>query len=497
MQMLDAEGRPIAWGTHAHTLLGAACILLGMNTATFEIWDGMRAIDYLQSRPEVDAERIGCTGNSGGGTQTSQIMALDNRVKAAAPSCYLHYQAVQLRKSPGDAEQNIFGQMLFGPDHPDFIMMRAPMPMLICAATKDFFDINATWETFRFAKRLYTRMGFPERMDILENDEGHNYNKTQREGVARWMSRWLLKKDQPIVEPELELIDEKEMWCSPRGQVMLLEGAQSAYDFLEAEENALASRRQARWRSESHARLLEEARRLAGVRPLGSLPELEVQPAGEETRPGYMIEKLIFTPEPGIALPAVMFRPSQAKAGDIFLVVSENGKEDAARKEGPVDVLVKQGYNVLAVDVRGTGETTPVPQQDLGRGVGGDWDDYFRAYVLGRSYVGMRAEDILVCARYLKAQGLTVHLAALGNVGVPALHAAAFEPELFDSVRLSGALVSWSNVIHMKPTHNQLINAVHGALRVYDLPDLALTLGGKLTIENPVDAQGKPIHGGV
>ncbi len=496
MQMLDAEGRPIAWGTHAHTLFGAACILLGLNTATFEIWDGMRAIDYLQSRPEVDADRIGCTGNSGGGTQTSYIMALDERIKAAAPSCYLHYQAVQLRKAPGDAEQNIFGQMAIGLDHPDFIMMRAPMPVLICAATKDFFDINATWETFRFAKRLYTRTGFPERMDILENDAEHNYNRTQREGVARWMSRWLLEKDQPIIEPEIELIDEKDMWCSPRGQVMLIEGARSAYDFLEAEENALMIRRQARWRSEDHMRLLEEARQVAGVRPLAGLPEPEVQSLGEEALSEYVIEKLIFTPEPGIVLPAVMFKPPEPRVGEVFLVVSENGKADAARNGGPVFTLVKQGYNVLAVDVRGTGETTPVPYQDLGKGVGEHWVDYFRAYVLGRSYVGMRAEDVLVCARYLKTQGQAVHLVALGNVGVPALHAAAFEQELFASVKLSGTLVSWSNVIHMKPTHNQLINAVHGALKVYDLPDLADTLGRKLTLEHPHDAQGKPIIGG-
>jgi cephalosporin-C deacetylase-like acetyl esterase len=76
-------------GTRAHTMLGIGSILLGRNTARFEIWDGMRAIDYLQSRPEVDPKRIGCTGNSGGGTQTSYLMSLDERIIAAAPSCYI------------------------------------------------------------------------------------------------------------------------------------------------------------------------------------------------------------------------------------------------------------------------------------------------------------------------------------------------------------------------------------------------------------------------
>jgi len=76
-------------------------------------------------------------------------------------------------------------------DHADYLMMRAPTPILICAATDDFFDITGVWNSFRYAKRLYTRMGFAERIDLLENDAGHNYNRLQRQSVVRWMSRWL------------------------------------------------------------------------------------------------------------------------------------------------------------------------------------------------------------------------------------------------------------------------------------------------------------------
>ena len=129
-----------------------------------------------------------------------------------------------LATRPRDSEQNIFGQLAFGVDHADWIMMRAPSPVLICAATKDFFDIGGTWDTFRYAKRLYTRMGFAERVDILENDAGHNYNIVQREGAARWMSRWLLGKDQLITEPQLTLLTEKEYQCIPDGKVMSLPG---------------------------------------------------------------------------------------------------------------------------------------------------------------------------------------------------------------------------------------------------------------------------------
>ena len=87
----------------------------GSNTARFEIWDGMRAIDYLQSRPEIDPQRIGCTGNSGGGTQTSYLMALDDRIHAAAPSCYITSLPRLLATiGPQDSEQHLFGQLAVG-----------------------------------------------------------------------------------------------------------------------------------------------------------------------------------------------------------------------------------------------------------------------------------------------------------------------------------------------------------------------------------------------
>ena len=140
----------------------------------------MRAIDYLQSRSDNNPDLIGVTGNSGGGTQTSYLMALDDRIKVAAPSCYLHNLNSQTKNSMGDAEQNIFGQLAFGMDHPDYVLMNAPRPVKILAATKDFFKIDAVWETFRLLKRYYTDIGYSENVDILENDAGPRPNRPDR-----------------------------------------------------------------------------------------------------------------------------------------------------------------------------------------------------------------------------------------------------------------------------------------------------------------------------
>jgi dienelactone hydrolase len=488
------EALPKVWGTTAHTTLGVGSILLGRNTASFEIWDGMRAVDYLQSRPQVDPNRIGCTGNSGGGTQTSYLMALDDRIAAAAPSCYITgFEALLSTIGPQDAEQNLFGQLAFGMDHADYLMMRAPMPILICAATKDFFDIEGTWRSFRYAKRLYTRLGVAERISLLENDATHNYNRTQREGVARWMSRWLLGVDKPITEPNIVLLSAEEARCTPDGQVMHLEGARSTYDLNRDLEKELAIRRKRLWETTPRASLLEQVRRTVGVRPLAELPSPQVQMEETIERGDVLIQKAVARLDEGLYLPALVFRPQGEPTGSDVLYVHESGKEADAGVDGPIEKLVQAGHVVVAMDLPGTGET----QAKGGWGgdlFGADAKDVLTAYLLGRSYVGMRAEDVLVCARLLGERSeRPVDVVAVGAACVPVLHAAALEPQLFASARLVRGLASWANVIELGRSRNQLVNAVHGALGLYDLPDLAGLLGNRLTIEQPLNALGEPL----
>jgi hypothetical protein len=492
-QYLGPNGWPKLWGVDGHTMVGVGCVLLRQNAARFEIWDGMRAIDYLQSRPEVDPKRIGCTGNSGGGTQTTYLMALDDRIAAAAPSCCI--SSTFCGWGPGDPEQNLFGQMTFPLDHPDWLMIRAPMPVLVCAATQDFFNAGLAWNTFRYAKRLLTRMGMSERVDILENDAGHNYNATQREGVVRWMSRWLSGRNEVITEPKIELLTEQEHHCLTDAKVMSIPGARSAYDLNEDRENELAQRREKLWATGDQKAMLERVRQLAGIHKLSELPKPDVKTVGSLARTGYKIEKLMIRPEEGIWLPALLFLPERPQTGRVVLWIDEKGKAADAASNGELERRVKAGDTVLAVDLRGTGQTTSL---DIGWG-GPDYQTSYLAYVLGRSVVGMRAEDVLISARYAAERATggrqgTVELVAIGNAAIPALHAAALEPSLFHSVELRRMLASWSTVIHNRLHRGQAISMVHGALVHFDLPNLAATLGKKLTIDRPVDAMDRELR---
>src|SRR4029079_9503120 len=200
----------------------------------------MRAIDYLISRDDING-RIGFTGCSGGGTLTSYVMALDERVACAAPSCYLtQFPRPVETIGPQDAEQNIFGQIAAGLDQPDYVLLRAPKPTLISSTTGDFFDIQGAWDTYRQAKRIFTRLGYAERVDLVEADGGHGVQPGNLVGITRWMRRWLLGKDDAVALDSIKVLPEADVLCTERGQVMLLPGELSVFELNAEMEQRLA-----------------------------------------------------------------------------------------------------------------------------------------------------------------------------------------------------------------------------------------------------------------
>ncbi|MBN1851807.1 MAG: acetylxylan esterase [Pirellulales bacterium] len=514
-QWLDDAGKArIQGGTYGHTIIGISAALLGQNTARFEIWDAMRGIDYLQSRPEIDSARIGMTGCSGGGTQTAYTMALDDRIDVAVPSCYLtNFERLLATIGPQDAEQNIFGQIGWGMDHADYVLMRAPRPTLIAANTQDFFDIGGTWETFRYAKRLYTRLGASHHIDLVEIDDKHGYHKPAREAAVRFLAQWLGQSSnlEPVTEPDdLNVASEKDLWASPEGQVMRLPDARSVYDFMTDDLSQLAAAR-----PELTPDLV---RQTAGFPALSKQPALDSQEVGRiPWNHGSTIIQLILRHrsepadhgKPGILLPALLFVPKVPSNGSEpagpnstscrgVLYVHEQGKDQDAGLNGPIDALVRNGTMVLAVDLRGIGETFNPDQKFYHDDFGQAGKEYVTAYLLGESYVGMRATDLLLAARWLRdhpgTTGEPIDLVAVGHVGVPALHAAVAEPGLFGQIRIERTLDSWASLIQQRAHKRQLVNLVHGALRAYDLTDLRAAIGDRLVVVEPLDALGNAIE---
>ncbi|NCB08721.1 MAG: xylan esterase, partial [Bacteroidia bacterium] len=165
LQYVDPEtGKSkIGGSTTEHSYAGVQTLLTGTSLSSYFIWEGVRAIDYLQTRKEVDPERIGITGRSGGGTQSAMIAAYDDRILAAAPECYItSFKRLLQSIGPQDAEQNPFFFIKNGFDHADFLHLRAPKPTLLITTTHDFFSQQGARETFAEAQKSFTALGHPE-----------------------------------------------------------------------------------------------------------------------------------------------------------------------------------------------------------------------------------------------------------------------------------------------------------------------------------------------
>ena len=488
-QILNAREKAAFGSCAEHTMVGIGSILMGRNVARYRIWDGMRGIDYLQSRPDIDPNRIGCTGNSGGGTLTSYLMALDDRIVCAAPSCYLtSFRRLLEKAGSQDGEQNIFGQLAFGMEHADYIIMRAPKPTLMCCATRDFFDIRGSWESFREAKRIYTRLDYAERINMVETDEPHGFSTRLRVGAVRWMRRWLLGKDDAITESDFPIWKDAEVQCTPKGQVMLLPGERSVFDINAEYESQLSAKRREFWAKTPKADALKAVRETVKVCQLDKLPVPKSRLAGTVARNGYRIDKLVIEPEHGMPLPALAFIPAKSDE-KAFLYISDAGKQNDAGPGGPIEQIIGKGHIVLAVDLRGLGETKHGGKKWYSGTFGPNAGHFYLSYLLGKSLVSLWTEDVLSCTRFLAGYQAgdsprKVNLVGVGDTGIPALHAMALEPQLFESLTLRRMPASWADLVRTPTATNQISTIVHGALKTYDLPDLVNSIdSSKVKIE--------------
>ncbi len=479
-QILDSEGQPKFRGTTTeHFLVGVGSILVGRNTARYRVWDAMRAIDYLASRPEVDGERIGFTGCSGGGTLTSYVMALDERVTCAAPACYLTtFRRLIETIGPQDAEQNIFGQVAYGLDHPDYVLLRAPRPTLISSTTGDFFDIDGSWDNYRQAKRIYARLGYPERVDLVEVEGNHGVQPQNLASIAQWMKRWLLKRDEHVQPVELQTLEPSDLLSTETGQVLDLPDEKSVFD-LNAEYAAeLAEQRDGLQKSESPEELLTRIRTLLNVRANSQMKPPAFEDRGRVKRENYHIDKLVLGADTGAVLPGLTFHPP-SPVDDAYLYLHDDGKLGDSETDGPIEDLIAEGHAVVTVDLRGQGETATRSRDALLS----HWKTYYLGYLLGKPLVGMRVEDALAAADFVayyqkkRTDPRKVHLVGVGQAGIVALHAAALHPELFESVTLRNCPQDWTSIVGDNAPAGQLDSTVHGALTVYDLPDLVRLAG--------------------
>lgn len=481
----DYQSSKVFSSTLEHTILGIQTMLTGDALAQYYIWDGMRALDYLLSRPEVDPKRVACTGNSGGGTLTAYLSALDDRIQVAAPSCYItSWRRLLETIGPQDAEQCIPNWIADGLDHEDFLLAFAPKPYLQLSAIRDFFSITGARETNAAATRAYDRLGAAGKMSFFTFDDGHGYNKPRRLAAYAWFDRWLKNTEFSGLEPEVLPLREEDLYCTPTGQVSTSLGGETVTTINQQRARALH-------RGTPTAAQIEK---LTGFQhPQGPLA---IQSFGMLPRDGYRIEKLVYTTEPGILIPALLYLPEGTGPHPGVLFIDGAGKSAHA---GDVESLVRAGHVVLSIDARGLGETRITAFEngsDWFRHFG-DWTSGMTAIMTGSTLTGQRAADIVRGLDLLAARP-EVDPSRLYGVGreaggVPLLHAAAFDARLRRIV-LERSLLSYQSVVDSRLHRGIFEQVVPGALKLYDLPDLVRLMGTrKVAVIDPVSSMGIPV----
>ncbi len=233
----DLHGSKLRSATTEHTIQGTQCLLTGEDIARYTIWDGIRALDYLLSRKEVDPTRIAVTGNSGGGTHSAYLAALDDRIKIAAPSCYITSWHWMLKTiGPQDAEQVFPGWLADGLDYPDLIYAAGSKPYLMLSAIRDFFPIDGARETFREARHFAN-------LQMFEADDGHGYSDPRRLAAYDWLSRYLRDREDTAPEAPITPESAETLYCTATGQVATSLGGETVFSLNRARAERLRQNR--------------------------------------------------------------------------------------------------------------------------------------------------------------------------------------------------------------------------------------------------------------
>ena len=481
----DTGDGKLGSSTTEHTVLGAQCLLVGDSVARYTIWDGMRALDYLLSRAEVDPKRIAVTGNSGGGTHTAYLAALDDRIQVAAPSCYLtSWWRLLTTIGPQDAEQNLPPWLMHKLDHGDFVLAFAPKPYLFLSAIRDFFSISGARSTFEEAKQVYIKLDAAQKIDMNDADDGHGYSKPRRMAAYQWFARWLKGTEDSEPEPEIQHASVAELNCTETGQVATSLGGETVYSLNRKRADEVVRKRQ---RVD-----LAEVRRLIAFEPSSGKPR--AWPYGTIEKRGFRIEKWVYESEPGILIPAVLFVPAGEGRKPAIIFADGRGKSNTATE---AEELVKTGAVVFSLDLRGLGEmrAEAAARSDDWNGYFGDFDSAMTGLLIGKSLVGMRALDVHqavnIAASRPDVDAERIYAIGRGSAAIPLLHAAALDARV-KKVTLDGMLVSYRAVVDAN-IHQQIFeNVVQGALGAYDLPELAASLSPRpVTIIDAVNPMGR------
>jgi len=490
-------GKPESGGSDAwHSYGGAQALINGNSQIMYMMWDGIRAVDYLIARKEVDPSRIGITGRSGGGTQSAWIAALDDRIYAAAPESYItNFRGLLWGPGPQDAEQEPINGIIKGIDLADLLIVRAPKPTLIIATTGDYFGIQGFRESAKEAFRIYKAYGkdtnFGTAEDILPR---HGATLKNRQAMYAFFQKALNNPGKPD-EEKIEPLSEEELQVTKTGQVYTSYKGETIYSLNRKESEMLYARLQSSRNNPGTyiPEAVSSAKKLSGYQE----PSVIGEPVftGRISREGYLIDKYFVKGEGDYIIPYLLFVPDEP-GNKALIYLHPSGKSAEATPGGEIEWFVRNGFTVLSPDMIGTGETGPGDYRGDSYIDGVSLNIWFCSMLIGRSITGIRTGDVVMLARLLKEDtgAKEVYGYARKEMAPVLLHAAAFTSAV-SRIALIEPYSSYYSIVRNRFYQPGYIHGVvPGALNAYDLPDLAASLSPrKLLIAGPADGNGKSL----
>lgn len=461
--------------TVGHNIINRHLLVLGENFAQWRVFDAMRGVDYLLSRDDVDGSRIGATGCSGGGTLTSLLAACDERLAAAAPSCYITTFLRNVENElPVDAEQMPYELLLDGGEMADLLLAYAPRPVRILAQEKDFFDVRGARETYEMLKKLYTLLGKPENISLAVGPDGHGMSLHHRQNIYDFFTRTFLSRASSE-ESITSAIDTEDLKCLPEGGVLQLPGEKSLLQIVNERVKLCAEKRKKY--NYTLPEIQTKLRDLLRIAPIKIIPDYRVlrfmvldsaQPKhiarfAVETEKNMLVTLFSAVGEYHLASQkdALLYLPGAASRDEFASLLPETEK-----------------CSVFALDYRGIGELEPngCDQAPAVRKLDApyNYDYHFSSLglLLGKPIIGGRVQDVLSVIELLVSKGAeNITLRAAGVSKPVAILAAILSPRPV-KLELAGEVISYAQATQQRITPYLQSFIVPGILEVTDLDEL-------------------------
>lgn len=476
----------IGYSVIEHTFSGNQCFLSGESIAKYFTWEGIRAIDYLLTREDVDPNRIGVTGLSGGGTITSYISALDERVSVSVPCSWATACRRQLEtKGAQDAETEFVNGVAEGITFEDLIEVRAPKPTLMTFTSRDqYLSLQGAREALWEAQKAYKAYGKEENIQLAEDDYIHWLTPKLREAIYSFFMQHFGLSGDPA-EEEVQLLTPEELQVTETGQISTSLNSKLIFDVNKETTDKLISKlEESRKDIDTHLKTVKEkAIQISGYNSPGD-EVIEPFINGRYQRDGYLVEKRAVRGEGNYAIPMLIFTPDDGmEKHPAVIYLHDKGKVTDALPGSEIEKLVKEGYVVAAADVLGVGELKDKSARGFATG--------FTGVLTGRSIPGLQAGDIVRVVNYMKSRpevdSTAIGAVAIGQMCIALSHASAFLPSI-ENVVLVNPLSSYRAVVSnrfykigLSERNNKDLGhpyevdfnwGIAGVLTGYDLPDL-------------------------